>query len=193
VITYDSFVNSLLREIARPLLVPFNFASGTSKESNMASAIVDGHIYKEGHKSERYDCNEVELDHIFRVWLLFAVALDNYLPDDVISTYREFGSLRHIWRWDRVGLDHTDPQKVANALVTALEAGLITDRDIQETHYNRSVEDWREDLLDQQEFREEIDFPVRESMAEQPVPPVVPGKQPPGAGGEPEGDDAEEE
>jgi hypothetical protein len=168
VVSYDSFVNALLREISRPLLVPFNFASGSSKESNMASAVVDGHIYKEGHKIERYDCNDVELDHAFKLWLMYASTLDNYLPDDFIGVYRAYGIIRHVWRWDRVGLDHTDPAKVANALKTAHEAGHITDRDIQETYYNRNVEDWQEDVREQQEFREEIEFPVRASDKPEP-------------------------
>lgn len=169
VVTYDSFVNALLREISRPLLVPFNFASGSSKESNMASAVVDGHIYKEGHKLDRFDCNEVELDHAFRSWLSFAAELDGYLPDDFLAVFRAYGIIRHVWRWDRVGLDHTDPQKVANALKTAHEAGHITDRDIQESYYNRNVEDWHEDMREQQEFRDEIEFPVRPKDKEQPV------------------------
>lgn len=50
---YDTFVNSLLREINRPLLVPFNLASGSSADSNMASAVVDQHIYKSGVETDR--------------------------------------------------------------------------------------------------------------------------------------------
>lgn len=161
-IAYDPFVSALLREIARPLLVPFNLASGSSKESNMATAIVDSHIYKEGGKQERLSCGETVLDPDFALWWQFAIGIPGYLPPDALALGQR--PPRHKHRWDPIGLDHTDPTKVAGALKIAHDAGFISDRDIQEGYYNRSVEDWQEDLRDQKEFRDEIGMPVGTPM-----------------------------
>lgn len=180
-IAYDPFVSALLREIARPLLVPFNLASGSSKDSNMATAIVDSHIYKEGGKQERMTCGECVLDPDFALWWQFARLIPGYLPADAIAIGP--APPRHKDRWDPIGLDHTDPTKVANALKIAHDAGFITDRDIQEGHYNRTVEDWQEDMRDQQKFRAEIGLPVG--------PPT--GGGPPEAGGEEQSDEEEED
>jgi capsid protein len=157
-IAYDPFVNSVLREIARPLLVPYNIAAGSSKDSNMATAVVDTHIYKEGGKAERLSCGEMVLDPDFAQWWAYARLIPRYLPQDALA----LGPIvpRHRDRWDRIGLDHTDPAKVAQALKIAHEAGHITDRDIQEGYYNRSVEDWQEDVTEQNEFRDEIGMPI---------------------------------
>lgn len=148
---YDDFVNMLLREISRPLLVPFNYASGSSADSNMASAIVDAHIYKEGIKQERLDCEEVVLSPDFATWWREYSLVNNIPTLDVPN---------HIWRWDNIGLEHTDPSKVANALVTLHSAGYITDRDIQEGRFNRNVEDWQEDIVSQIKFRQEQGLPL---------------------------------
>ena len=53
---YDDFVASLLREIPRPLLSPYNISAGTSKDSNMASGVLDQQIYRGGQEAERRDC-----------------------------------------------------------------------------------------------------------------------------------------
>lgn len=155
---YDAFVACLLREIARPLLVPFNFAAGSSADSNMASAIVDSHIYKEGHHAERLHCREAVLDKDFRQWWMEAKVT---VPDirRMPLAAAPF-TPKHVWRWDRVGLDHTDPVKVATATKVLHEAGFITDRDVQETRFNRDLEDWQEDLREQIAFRNEVGPPV---------------------------------
>ncbi len=155
--TYDAFVNAILREIARPILVPYNYAAGSSQDSNMATAVVDGHIYKEGGRMERLSCAEEVLDQDFALWWLHARLIPRYLPADCL---RLPGPPRQINRWDRIGLDHTDPAKVANSLKIAQEAGHLTDRDIQEGWFNRHLEDWQEDLREQMKFREEVGMSV---------------------------------
>ncbi len=152
-IQFDQFVGAILREIVRPLLVPFNLASGTSKDANMASAIVDADIYKSGQKAERYDCNEVVLDKMFRLWWQEARLLPGFL--ELPAELNTPDPPQHRWRWPTIGLDHTDPQKVANALRILRENGFITDRDVQETWMGRSLEEWQEEILDQERFRAE--------------------------------------
>lgn len=158
-VQYDQYVGALLREITRPILVPFNVAMGTSKDSNMASSIVDENTYKGGQKAERIDCDEVVLDSMFALWWEEAARIPGYLGDNFLATDNTFREQppEHRWRWDRIGLDHTDPSKVANALVALRDAKIITDRDIQEGYNNRSVDEWREEIKEDQKFREEID------------------------------------
>lgn len=176
-ITYDPFVSALLREIARPLLVPYNYAVGSSKDSNMATSVVDGQIYKTGQQQERMSFDEDVGDADFALWWSHAVLIPGYLPADALALGPTVP--RHRQRWDPIGLDHTDPAKVANALKTAQEAGHITDRDIQEGRYNRSVEDWQEDVREQNRFREEVGMPVVPAAPEPPTPPGGDDDEPP--------------
>ena len=117
----------------------------------MSSAVVDGDMYKSGQQFERFTCNDEVLCKVFKLWWKEAVLVEDFLhvkgKNDRIG---ETDSLRtkapkHYWRWDKIGLDHTDPQKVANAMETLFDCGFITDRDIQETHFNRDVDDWRDE------------------------------------------------
>jgi len=168
---YDMFVDMILREIARPLLVPFNFASGSSADSNMASAVVDGHIYKAGQEWERYHCEMKVLRKYTKWWWREATRIPGYFDepgsnnrslDQIVS---ENPSLRnkapeHTYGWSKVGLDHTDPLKVANAHTVLHEHGLITDKDYQENVMNRSTEEWQEQHEEQREFRDAIGIPT---------------------------------
>jgi hypothetical protein len=149
---YDAFVGALLREIVRPILAPYNMAAGTSKDSNMSAGVLDQHIYKGGQHSERTSSEEDVLNIAFPMWWEEAILVRNYLGDNMLSSDR-MGYIAHRWRWDRVGLDHTDPDKVAAALKTLHDKRFLTDADIQEGHYNRDVDDWREELLEDEQFR----------------------------------------
>lgn len=173
-VQYDEFVGALLREITRPILVPFNVTVGTSKDSNMASAVVDTDIYKGGQQSERYDCEAETLDKIYDLWFQEASLVRGYLGGDSILSDPTFRDMppKHRWRWDKIGLDHTDPKKVADALVAMRQAKFATDRDIQEGYFNRSVDDWQAEVEEEEKFRKSIE----------PEPP--PGQPQPGENGQ---------
>jgi hypothetical protein len=152
--TYDEFTSALLREILRPALVPYNRGAGTSKDSNMASSVVDDEFYKSGQRCERQDSEEIVLDPALGLWWQESMLIDQYL-DDPISPEPSLGNVsqdffitvpEHVWRWDPIGIEHTDPQKVAEAINIMHGAGHMTDRDIQETRFNRNVETWQKDL-----------------------------------------------
>ncbi|MGE4136408.1 MAG: phage portal protein [Pirellulales bacterium] len=175
VATYDTFVNALLREIARPILVPFNFASGSSKESNMASAVVDSHIYKEGGRLERLHCQEEVCDPDFARWFRWAQLVPGYLYRDAQMLP---GVPRHEWHWDRIGLDHTDPSRVAAAVKDWHEGGHLTDRDIQETYFNRDVDDWRDEVEAQIKWRKKVGIPMGGPEPKPPAGKVPPKKKP---------------
>lgn len=161
---YDQFVNALLREILRPLCVPFNVGSGSSKDSNMAAGTLDANIYSGSQRQERLHCEEAVCDKAFKLWWYEAILQDAYLDD---PSLREPDFLlanpsmmtrppKHRWRWDPVTLEHTDPAKVANSLETMRKNGFLTDRDIQEGRFNRRLEDWQEEIERDQEFRKRV-------------------------------------
>lgn len=163
-VAFDEFVGSMLREITRPLLTTFNIAAGTSKDSNMAAGILDASIYKGGQIAERHDAETEVLDPALDMWWEEGIRVSDYFDEPSIMesdfilanpSFRD-NPPEHSWRWDPIGIDHTDPSKVVTALQIAHDKGFITDRDIQETRYNRDVEDWKEDIKDQIEFRKEV-------------------------------------
>jgi hypothetical protein len=154
---YDEYVGSILREIIRPLLVPFNVAAGTSKDSNMASSIVDKDMYRDGQAAERNDCTDEVLTPIFQLWWEEARLIPGYLGDDDLASdpqWKYAPSFRP--QWDTIGADHTDPTKVANSIDTLYQSGHILDQDIQERYFNRSEEEWREQLEEQKKYRKKL-------------------------------------
>lgn len=161
---YDAFVNALLREILRPLCVPFNVGVGSSQDSNMAAGTLDANIYRVSQEQERQSCEEAVLDKVMRLWWQEGILLDMYFDDPSIREsdfLLENPSLmrtppKHRWRWDPVTLEHTDPRKVALALQTLHRSGFLTDRDIQEGRFNRRIEDWQDEIKRDREFRRSI-------------------------------------
>jgi len=160
---YDSFVNALLREIVRPLLVPFNVASGSSADSNMASGTLDAHMYEDGIEFERNMCEDYVLEQMlwyFWTYLVRDSKLTQMFPglNSVLSLYPDLMAYQPEGKfgWDKVLVDHTDPLKVANSLVVLRNANIITDRDIQEERFNRDVNSWREEVREDILFDEEV-------------------------------------
>ncbi len=153
----DEFIGAILREIMRPLLVPYNMSIGSSKDANMSSGVVDTHIYKEGQNFERLHCNEEVLDPYLAMWWRMGVLTDGYFSDALRNNKElRYEPPIHEWRWDRIGLDHTDPQKVAQAITMYKEARILTDADIQEQYYNRDVEAWREEVMEDEKWKETL-------------------------------------
>jgi len=169
---YDSFVDSLLREIVRPLLTPFNYAAGSSNGANMSSQTIDIDLYRRQTDVDRLQCEEDVIDSIFDMWWREAALIPGYLDgplpltqdgqrqkDTTPDFLQENPSLRrfspdHKWNWDPPTLTHTDPQKVAEAEAVLHDRGILLDRDIQEREYNRSLEEWQEEVISQTQFRE---------------------------------------
>ncbi|RLE16633.1 MAG: hypothetical protein DRJ50_14830, partial [Actinobacteria bacterium] len=152
---YDEFVNALIREIIHPILVPFNYHSGSSSNSNMASASVDVDVYKRMQKSERHSCEDNVIDEDCWQWWQEGMLVDGYMGEGSLAQFTEHMP-DHAWRWDQVAQEHSDPAKVANAIDTLSKGGHITDRDVQEIRFNRSLEDWQEEIEDQMTFRKDI-------------------------------------
>jgi hypothetical protein len=164
---FDEFVGCILREICRPILVPHNVASGSSKDSNMASGVLDNEIYKGGQKAERMDCDAEVLDKMFHLWWLEASLIPDLTRDPrkpsqsnrnragKFFSDQEFKvrPIERKWRWDKIGVDHTDPAKAAQALQILLDKKIMTDRQIQEEYFNRDYEDWQKEVRSEEDFR----------------------------------------
>lgn len=155
-VQYEAFVGANLRELLRPLGVTYNLVIGSSKDSNMASAVVDTTIYSKSQNAERLDAEEVPLPKIFRHWWNEARLIPGYIPSRSRQNRRILILPQRTFRWDEVVPLHTDPAKIANYLKTMWDSGFMTDQDIQERFFNRPVEVWAEEIMDQQKIRDKI-------------------------------------
>ena len=154
---YDQFIGALMREIFRPLLVPYNMAIGSSKDSNMASGVLDAGLYTGGQKAERCAFEEDVLEHIAESWYEIGCLTDGYftksgtMPDNKrVLPDHEFG-------WDKVTIEHTDPTKIANAIKIYRETNAYTDRYIQEELLGQDYEEWQDLELEQAAFQRKLD------------------------------------
>ena len=124
---YDLFIGALMREIFRPLLVPYNMGIGSSKDSNMASGVLDAGLYTKGQTAERFAFEDDVLEPLAESWYEIGCLTDSYftergfmpaskreLPD------HEFGwdKVNHRGRYDRQRTGATAPEKRAVALLT---------------------------------------------------------------------------
>lgn len=179
VTVYDSFVNALVQEASRPLLVPRNLALGNSGGYNMASGTLDRQLYRGAINEERLDAETEVLDRDLEQWWYEAIRSRDYFEDEiggspVSGVISRFSSLReeppdHVYRWDEVP-EHTDPVKVAAALDLLHKGGHISDVDVQEGRFNRRVEEHYENLRLQKEAREKLGIAV--GPAEPPPDPI---------------------
>ena len=177
VTVYDSFVAALVGEASRPLLTPRNVAMADSGNHNMSAGLHDTQSYKQSLKQEQLDCEDEVLDKDLAQWWFEAIRTPDYFPDDVLDIDNKrkldvsveqivsrFSDLQddppeHVYRWDEIP-EHTDPAKVATAINILHMGGHITDVDIQEQRFNRSVEEHHEnrrrELSRGQELRKEF-------------------------------------
>lgn len=182
-VQFDEFVGCLLREITRPLLSPYNISSGSSKDSNMASGVLDATIYKGGQRAERLSCEEDVLCRLFYLWWQEAIRIPGHLGSSMSlssadgSTWKDTVP-KHRWRWDRIGIDHTDPARVAEALKTMHDKRFMTDADIQDEYFNRDLDTWQEEIKEDDSFREGLTAPGLEAAPPEPLADGPPGLKP---------------
>jgi capsid protein len=150
---YDKFVDALLKEIARPLLMPFNMASGNSGGYNFASGTLDRQLYQNAIREERLSCEEDLLEPTFESWWWEASR-----EKDVIGQSAGDPPM-HTWRWDWMP-DHADPSKSVEAMCMAWDYGHITDEQIQNERYARDPESHRQAVQRQREARESVGLPL---------------------------------
>lgn len=132
--TYAMFVDYLLNEICRCLLVPFNIAKGNSNDSTYSSSRSDGQMYFRQIGVEQSALETQVLDPLLAAWLSEAALLEGFLPQSLRTT----GAVPHEWHWP--GFEHVDPLKEANAQDTRLRNGMTTGA----LEWARRGYDWRE-------------------------------------------------
>ena len=152
----------------------------------MASGVLDQTIYEAGQKAERVDCESNVLSRIFRWWFMEARLIPGYIPAKRGRPKANASDPlpKHGWGWDEIGIDHTDPQKVAMALETMHKNRFITDADIQEKRFNRNIDDWHKQLLEDDKRRAKLKT-TELAPPKDPNKPVAPAGGPPGAKGKP--------
>lgn len=152
---YDAFQGALNREIFRPLCLPFNMLIGSSKDSNMASGILDAGIYTNAQRAERLSWEEDCGRKMVESWYEMGCLTKGYFSDhEIPAKYRTIPEFT--FQWDSVTIKHTDPTKEMQALQIALDAGLKSSRDVQETYFNKDIDEYRADLLDDAKFKLEL-------------------------------------
>lgn len=152
---YDSFMGAITREICRPLMVPYNMQIGSSKDSNMASGILDAGIYTNAQRSERCHWDEECGRKMVALWYEMGCLTEGYFKRGTVPIY-ERNLPQFEFQWDSVTIKHTDPTKEMNALKIAKDSFLMSDRDIQELYFNKDVEEFRRDILEDAEFELEV-------------------------------------
>lgn len=133
---FAEFESAILRGIASGLNVSYQSLSSdlssTSYSAGRLAELSDRDAYK---MIQRWMIDQF-IEPVARVWLECAIISGNvFFP---IARYGEFAdSLKFIprsWTW-------VDPSKEANANLTALQAGLVTIGDIEQSQYGRDVEE----------------------------------------------------
>ena len=153
---YDLFIGALMRDIFRPILVPYNVGIGSSKDSNMASGVLDAGIYTKGQESERYVFEEDVLSPIIDSWYLQGCLTDGYFTERGTMPIAKREIPDYKIGWDKVTIEHTDPTKVAKAITTMKEPGIYTDRHIQEELIGSDYEDLQDQMLEEAKFRRKL-------------------------------------
>lgn len=154
---YDLFIGALMREIFRPLLVPYNMGIGSSKDSNMASGVLDAGLYTQGQKAERFAFEDDVLEPLAESWYEIGCLTDSYFTERGFMPASKRELPDHEFGWDEVTIKHTDPTKIANAIVKQREAGVYTDRYIQEELLGKDYEEWQDEQLEQAKFIAKLD------------------------------------
>ena len=66
---YGDYTSKVLNEIARPLNMPFNIASGNSAGYNYASGRLDHQSFFKAIRIDQSHLADIVLDRIFRAWI----------------------------------------------------------------------------------------------------------------------------
>ncbi len=112
---FPEFVDAIVREVTRCLQVPLNIATGSSRDSNFASARLDYILYWGACDVERKECACRVLNKIFRAWL------DEF-------TIGQFTNMPHKWFFP--ARRPIDEVKSAQAKKTLFEIGHLVDEDV---------------------------------------------------------------
>ena len=137
---YGDYTSKVLNEIARPLNMPFNIASGNSAGYNYASGRLDHQSFFKAIRIDQAHIADIVLDAIFRGWMNEAILVEGLLPQSVRTLHAEAEGYPHQWFWD--GFEHVDPAKEANAQARRLSSHTTT----LAAEYAKAGLDWEQEL-----------------------------------------------
>lgn len=118
--TFDAFVRTMLREIARCLDMPFNVAAGDSSTYNYSSGQLDHRTYGRAIDVDRRSCERQILDRIFRAWFDEALLTPGYFTEPRTTLARP----RVGWDWPP--FETIDPEKESKATANDLSFALTS-------------------------------------------------------------------
>lgn len=97
--TFEQFNKMLVNEQARPISMPLNKAMANSADYNYASGRLDHQTYYGSLDTERKDCDDLVLDHLFSVWFETAVRVYGWLGGDPDALSEQAAA--HTWDWPK--------------------------------------------------------------------------------------------
>ena len=113
--TFKDFEEAIVKQASRVLRVPLNIATGSSRDSNFASARLDYILYWGDCDIERQDCEDTILEPMFRQWLI----------EETRGAEEE---IPHRWFWPRrLPIDEV---KHAQAQKTLFDIGHLVDDEV---------------------------------------------------------------
>ena len=154
--SYEQFRNAILQEIARCVHMPSNKARGDSSAYNYSSARLDHQIYYHAIDIERHEWENRCLDRIFSWWLDEALLVPGYLPP--IDTMDD---IPHDWTWPPV--KSANPVDDANAAISMLNAGLLTEEDYL-AEQNKDIDIHYQQLREQTARRKALGLLTQEQV-----------------------------
>ena len=106
--TYAEYVDKLIDEAVRCILMPSNIAKGNSSGYNYASGRLDHQVYFKAIRVDQSFIASVILDRILHTWLR-----EYFLLHPVFEMNYRYPLPQHAWFWD--GNSHVDPMKESRA------------------------------------------------------------------------------
>ena len=133
--TYAEYVDKLIDEIIRCLLMPANIAKGNSSGYNYASGRLDHQTYFKAIRVDQMFIASVILDRILTSWLR-----EYFLINPPLGMTTRYPMLQHTWFFD--GFLHVDPAKEATAQDKRLKNNTTT----LATEYALQGRDWEAEI-----------------------------------------------
>lgn len=141
---HEMFVNVILREVGRVMMVPFGIVSGDCSKYNYSSARLEFRGYDHGLDGDKQQLRIRVLNPTYRQYLI-----ERTLRDSKIKAAMDSGKLFHMWRFAQ--RPSFDPEKDAKAEDIRLKNGTTN---LAEIFADRG-EDWVE-MLEQR--KKELDM-----------------------------------
>lgn len=171
---YGDYTSKVLNEIARPLNMPYNIASGNSAGYNYASGRLDHQSFFKSIRIDQQRVADIVLDHVLRAWISEGVLIEGLLPASVRTLDAVDSGYPHQWFWD--GIEHVDPAKEANAQATRLASNTTT----LAAEYAKCGLDWESELRQRAKevaLMNELGLPTAQATPAAPARPNPPDQE----------------